>query len=155
MVVEGQPRWYPSSIRDLSLRRTERSKISHSRLGSCQSWQAGMSIRVYLTNHETNTLNLQLLLPSPFATPEAQIHLLNLTKCSTFLHSASMGLLVDRVLGEKSHIRTLEIPELAEWLRNEEAHPFPYDKTWDEGKSDPWLIFHTSGTTGRMRCSSN
>jgi hypothetical protein len=108
-----------------------------------------MLIMVHMTNHEASKLTVQLLLPSPFATPEGQTHVLNVTKCSTYLHAASMALLVDQILGEQSHIRKLEIPELAEWLKDEDARPFPYDKTWDEGKSDPWLIFHTSGTTGR------
>ncbi|KAL9098558.1 MAG: hypothetical protein Q9187_009637, partial [Circinaria calcarea] len=89
-----------------------------------------------------------LLLPSPFATPDAQIHLLQATKCSTYLHAAASGLLVNQVVEKTSEIRSIEIPETSAWLRDEKARSFPYNKSWEEGRSDPWLIFHTSGTTG-------
>lgn len=45
-------------------------------------------------------------------------------------------------------MQTLTVPDLAVWLNDVEAPDFPYPKSYDEGKLDPWLIFHTSGTTG-------
>lgn len=57
--------------------------------------------------------------------------------------------LVDQVLAMETNLDTLAVPELTEWLKDEEARPFLYTKTWAEAKADPWLIFHTSGTTGR------
>lgn len=63
-----------------------------------------------------------------------------------------MRSLVDRAVGEISDISVLEIPEITEWISCDEARLFPYNKSWDEGKSDPWLIFHTSGTTGTVPC---
>lgn len=67
-----------------------------------------------------------------------------------------MNPLVDQVTEETSGIRILEIPELIEWMKADEAPLFPYNKSWDEGKSDPWLIFHTSGTTGvQIRCNKS
>lgn len=42
----------------------------------------------------------------------------------------------------------LQVPDLQEWLREEQAQPVLYAKSWEEAKSDPWLVFHTSGTTG-------
>ena len=61
-----------------------------------------------------------------------------------------MRSLVDRAVGDISDISVLEIPEITEWISCDEARLFPYNKSWDEGKSDPWLIFHTSGTTGTV-----
>lgn len=95
-------------------------------------------------------LGKQLLLPSPFATPEAQMHLLKTTNCSAYLHAHTLGPLVDSVLGKKSNFRRLEVPELDEWLSKENAPVFSYTKTWEQAKLDPWLIFHTSGTTGKI-----
>lgn len=43
---------------------------------------------------------------------------------------------------------TLKIPELAEFLDSTPAKLVPFTKTWEEAKDDPWLVFHTSGTTG-------
>ena len=78
------------------------------------------------------------------------MHLLRITNCSTYLYAASFGQRVQSVLGVNSSVRPSVIPELQEWLFKEEAIVFPYQKTWEDGKSDPWLIFHTSGTTGKM-----
>lgn len=78
------------------------------------------------------------------------MHLLKTTNCSAYLHADTLGPLVDSVLGTKSSIRRLEIPELDEWLSKENAPMFPYTKTWEEAKLDPWIIFHTSGTTGKI-----
>ncbi|MCJ1250586.1 hypothetical protein MMC30_007814 [Trapelia coarctata] len=91
---------------------------------------------------------IQLLLPSRFATLEGQLHLLSATSCRTYLHAADLGPFVHSVLQAQPSIRSVEVPELEEWLWQEKTCVFPYTKTWEEAKSDPWLIFHTSGTTG-------
>ena len=102
------------------------------------------------SSFHAKALHLKLLLLSPFSTPEAQKHILDVTECKKYLHSTTLRPLVDQVLGEKSNIPTLEVPELSGWLNNKEASQFPYTKTWDQAKSDPWLISHTSGTTGEI-----
>ncbi|KAI9711158.1 MAG: hypothetical protein M1828_001944 [Chrysothrix sp. TS-e1954] len=45
-------------------------------------------------------------------------------------------------------LHVLEVPELAEWLNSEPAKPFPFTGTWSELKDRPWILFHSSGTTG-------
>ncbi len=55
---------------------------------------------------------------------------------------------IERIIGERASIRQVTVPELAEWVSEEEARPYNYNKSWDEAKLDPWIIFHTSGTTG-------
>lgn len=66
-----------------------------------------------------------------------------------YMHSVSLGPLVRSVAQSSSGVSTLEIPELNQWLTDEEAKSYPYTKTWEEAESDPWLIFHTSGSTLR------
>ena len=90
----------------------------------------------------------QLVLPSIYLSPAAIHNLLNKTACTTYLHTKDLGDFVRSIVKSEPHVSTLEVPELDTWLFGEEAHPFLYNKTWDEAKSDPWLIFHTSGTTG-------
>lgn len=42
-----------------------------------------------------------------------------------------------------------KIPEAEAHLADyAEVEKCPFEKTWDEAGSDPWIIFHTSGTTG-------
>jgi len=52
-------------------------------------------------------------------------------------------------MGRDSTI-ALEIPHISEWLTEEKAPIVPFNKKWEEGQHDPWLIFHTSGTTGKL-----
>lgn len=55
---------------------------------------------------------------------------------------------VDTILRGAPHIQTITVPEIEEFLPDAEAVPVIYSKTWEEGKDDPWLVFHTSDTTG-------
>lgn len=55
---------------------------------------------------------------------------------------------VSSILREAPHVEQITVPGSEEFLRDDEAAPVVYSKTWDEGKDDPWLVFHTSGTTG-------
>ena len=45
---------------------------------------------------------------------------------------------------------SFDFPELDQFLKDDEATQFFYKKSWEEGKDDPWLVFHTSGTTGKF-----
>jgi acyl-coenzyme A synthetase/AMP-(fatty) acid ligase len=42
------------------------------------------------------------------------------------------------------------VPELQEWITEKEAELYEYKKSWEEAANDPWIIFHTSGTTGQF-----
>ncbi|KAI9686662.1 MAG: hypothetical protein M1820_010602 [Bogoriella megaspora] len=89
-----------------------------------------------------------LLLCSPFATAAAQHHLLRSTECSVYLYAASLGPLVKSIVSNEPNVQAVGIPDVEHWLWSEDSQLFPYTKSWAEGQSDPWLIIHTSGTTG-------
>ncbi|KAF2705779.1 putative AMP-binding enzyme [Pleomassaria siparia CBS 279.74] len=92
----------------------------------------------------------KLLLPSPFASVEAQSHLIRASECKTFLHGEQNAAVVHQVLSKSSGIEApaLQVPPLSDWLFNEHLASFHFEKSPDDAKNDPWLIFHTSGTTG-------
>lgn len=90
----------------------------------------------------------QILLPSAFATREAQLHVLDVTKCQAYLHPQSMQRAIESLIAERGNIQRVLVPEVHEWVNEDEAQPYGYVKGWDEAKLDPWIIFHTSGTTG-------
>ncbi|KAJ5715912.1 uncharacterized protein N7483_013093 [Penicillium malachiteum] len=50
-----------------------------------------------------------------------------------------------------SHIQTITVPPLEQFLNETEATSVNYSKTWEEEQDDPWLVFHTSGTTGNPK----
>lgn len=89
-----------------------------------------------------------MVLPSPLVTPEAQLRILEKKKCTVYLRPASMADPVGAILRDAPHVQTITVPEPDEFSLEAEAVPVNYSKTWDEGKDDPWLVFHTSGTTG-------
>jgi acyl-coenzyme A synthetase/AMP-(fatty) acid ligase len=94
----------------------------------------------------------QLLLPSPFASVDAQAHLVQASECQTFIHEKEKTGIIHQVLAKTAHrsVSTLQMVEISELLQDEMVPPFPFTKTWEQAKDDPWLIFHTSGTTGMI-----
>ena len=87
-------------------------------------------------------------MPSPTVTPEAVLRILALKSCTVYLRAASMAEVIDRIVHSEPAIRTVTAPEPEELMRDTPATPILYEKSWKEGKTDPWLVFHTSGTTG-------
>jgi acyl-coenzyme A synthetase/AMP-(fatty) acid ligase len=43
----------------------------------------------------------------------------------------------------------IDAPDARDWLFAQDAEHYPYTKGLEEAKNDPWIIFHTSGTTGK------
>lgn len=57
---------------------------------------------------------------------------------------------IESLISERATMRRVSVPEMHEWVSEEEAQSYSYEKSWDEAKQDPWIIFHTSGTTGTL-----
>lgn len=57
---------------------------------------------------------------------------------------------VDAILRDVPDVQQIDAPDFGDLLRETPANPYVYPKSWDEGKDDPWLVFHTSGTTGQF-----
>ncbi|RAL13440.1 AMP-binding enzyme [Aspergillus homomorphus CBS 101889] len=92
-----------------------------------------------------------LVLPSPLVTAEAQLRILEQASCTVYVRPLAMKAQIDAILQNAPHVQAINLPDLEEFLKEEEAEPVTYSKTWDEGKDDPWLAFHTSGTTGNPK----
>ena len=95
-------------------------------------------------------MNVQILLPSPFTAPAALAHLVQLSKVKTFIYGEGLADLAQGILSQlpDNEARTVQVPEVSEWLNEQVAEHIPFTKSWDQAKDDPWMIFHTSGTTG-------
>ncbi|KAI0478019.1 hypothetical protein F4859DRAFT_520911 [Xylaria cf. heliscus] len=96
----------------------------------------------------------KLLLVSPRNTVEANLSLLGQMKCDTFLTPLSFPLPVVGKILDVRPMRHIEIPEFHTWLdgkdsyRDAERKPYPYTKTFTEAKAEPFVVLHTSGSTG-------
>lgn len=89
-----------------------------------------------------------MVLPSPLVTPEAQLQILKKKKCGIYLRPEEMATAVAGVLEGNPNVQAITVPPLDQFFNEKEASPINYSKSWAEGKDDPWLVFHTSGTTG-------
>lgn len=70
-------------------------------------------------------------------------------KCHVWVNPGNgtgIGLVKD--LLEQRPMKVLELPSLEGLLSSETCQPFPYTKTFEEAKDDPFCFLHTSGSTG-------
>lgn len=76
---------------------------------------------------------------------DVHVNLLEQTDCNILL--SGLGVHVGDILAARP-MKHVVIPELDVLLDKEKAAHYPYEKTFDEAKNDPYVILHTSGTTG-------
>lgn len=91
----------------------------------------------------------KILLLSPRNSVAAQLHLIQATQCSKFLTSAQRAPSVIEVASSSkaSNVAFHDIPSLQDFL-DARCLPFVYTKTLVEAASDPFVVMHTSGSTG-------
>jgi acyl-coenzyme A synthetase/AMP-(fatty) acid ligase len=73
------------------------------------------------------------------------------TECSTVLISEPLAAnpLVREAHVRRPDLKVVVVPDRDSWLFAEAAPPYRYDKSFDEAENDPFIVVHTSGTTGR------
>lgn len=87
-----------------------------------------------------------MIFPSPTYAVVGLTNLLDRVECKKILTS-SKNLDVVTSLSKDSHRGFHEIPSLATLLGEEYLH-YSFDKTFENAKSEPLVVVHTSGTTG-------
>ncbi|KZF22836.1 NRPS-like enzyme [Xylona heveae TC161] len=65
----------------------------------------------------------------------------------SFLFPAAAPPVVKSILAKRP-TPTLVVPELEEWLDGEDVPTYPYNKTYEEARYEPFIALHTSGSTG-------
>lgn len=89
---------------------------------------------------------MQMLFTSPRYSALAQVKLMKELDCKTMLVPTVRPPVTNMIL-EAYEMRVYQIPELRDLL--DQDHPsYPYEKTFDEARSEPLVALHTSGTTG-------
>ena len=71
--------------------------------------------------------------------------LLNITKCQFLLSAPETK--VDHIL-DKFSMQHVVISTFDEWLAQESIPHYPYEKSFEEAANDPFIVIHTSGSTG-------
>ena len=82
----------------------------------------------------------------------AHVSLFEKTNCTTMITTQPVIPPVAAIL--KSHsTKTLYLPSTAELLDGPACPPYPFTKTFEEASSEPFLVLHTSGSTGKLLLS--
>lgn len=87
-------------------------------------------------------------MPSLLASLEAQTHLAKTTDVRTFLCARPLVLVTERLQEAIPGSAIIVVPELEDWLVEEEVSEYEYKKTWEEAREDPFTVYHTSGSSG-------
>lgn len=85
---------------------------------------------------------------SPRNSQEGQINLFDKTECRIMVFPKSHSNLVQPWLQERPEVQAVEVGDFDRWFPEEEVPHFPYNKTFEEAEWDPFLVLHTSGSTG-------
>ncbi|KAJ5930540.1 acetyl-CoA synthetase-like protein [Penicillium verhagenii] len=84
---------------------------------------------------------------SPRNSVEAQVHLFNKTDCDNLYYDQSLASMVAPWVAGRAGMKSFAIAPLDEWVAAEVA-PFPYTKSFAEAEWEPFVVLHTSGSTG-------
>ncbi|EHK42461.1 hypothetical protein TRIATDRAFT_224197 [Trichoderma atroviride IMI 206040] len=89
----------------------------------------------------------QMMMPSPRNSAEYQQELLRRAGCQTLFCTRGLMAKLSPVVDDLDIFCKIA-PDLDELLDPTPVAPFPYEATYDEVKKNPFLILHTSGSTG-------
>ncbi|KAJ5650936.1 acetyl-CoA synthetase-like protein [Penicillium longicatenatum] len=89
----------------------------------------------------------QALFISPRNSVQAQLNLFEKTNCNLLYHDSQYASLVKPWVDGRPGMESEAIAPWEQWVA-EEVAPFPYLKTFAEAEWDPYVVLHTSGSTG-------
>jgi len=81
-------------------------------------------------------------------TAENHAYVLQKANCEVYLSTKHVVKDIKTALQYAPEIQYMVAPRLSELFRDTEPIAIEYTKLWDDAKDDPWLVFHSSGTTG-------
>ncbi|RYP05428.1 hypothetical protein DL765_009844 [Monosporascus sp. GIB2] len=103
-------------------------------------------IRYHMIEMASCKTGYKVLFSSQLNSLNVHLSLMEQTECKALFSAAGVG--VDDILTERP-MSYATVPDLDELLDSkDQAPPFPYTKTYEEAVQDPYLILHSSGTTG-------
>lgn len=102
-------------------------------------------LRYFLLMFGAIKAGYKMLFLSPRNSVAGHLNILDKADCHVFLSSKNAK--VDHILGERE-MKTGVVPELDDLLEAQEVPMYPYTKSFDEGRKDPCLVLHTTGSTG-------
>ena len=81
---------------------------------------------------------------------DADLRLLDGLQCQTIITTSHDRSRFAEVMAQRPSLEVVLIPNLDYWLNGDASvECFPYEPTSGDGLHTPWLVIHTSGTTGK------
>jgi len=120
--------------------------IGYSKIFNTVAYYGPPDLRYLIVIIAVNKLGHKALFSAPRNSLPMHLHLLNATDCHTILHARQID--VSSMVGTHEAVRHA-IPELEDllWAKDEPPH-YSFTKSFEEAKNDPFLVLHTSGSTG-------
>lgn len=99
-----------------------------------------------------NKAGYKMLFSSPRNTLASHLDLLEKTDCQTFIIPPMFPLPTVKHILAARPMKVIEIAGQRHWFSDEGEHkPYPYTKTYEEARLDPFAVLHTSGSTGHPK----
>lgn len=73
-------------------------------------------------------------------------------KCNKVFYTREMISRINELKHAMPSLVAVEVPQLGDLISSESKH-YEYSRTWEEGRTDPILIAHSSGSTGKASMS--
>ncbi|MCJ1433008.1 hypothetical protein MMC27_002367 [Xylographa pallens] len=102
-------------------------------------------LRYYIVAIAASKLGYATLLPSPRNSVEGYLSLFDHTKCHTLLNATETK--INHILAVRP-MRHFAVATLDELLAEGSVAQYVYEKIFENAASDPFVIIHTSGSTG-------
>lgn len=103
-------------------------------------------IRYHMVQMALCKAGYKTLFSSQLNSSEVHLSLMEQTGCVGLL--SAVGVRVDDLVAGREGMKHALIPDLDDLLEGEKVEVFPYEKTYEEAKDEPYLVLHSSGTTG-------
>lgn len=87
------------------------------------------------------------LLASPRNSLLAHVNLLDSTQCRILITPVTAPPIAKDILSQRQ-MRHILVPSLQNWLLDEAVSRYPYEKFFEEARYEPFVVVHTSGSTG-------
>lgn len=104
-------------------------------------------MRYWINMMALNKLGFKILLSAPRNSVAMHLHLIKDTECTIILHAKQIN--VESMLGHTHDLKMIPVDELEALLwAVGEPKQYHFEKTYEEAKNDPYIVLHTSGSTG-------
>ena len=96
----------------------------------------------------------QLMIPSVRNSLPQHLSVFDAARCNKVFYTPEMKSRIEELKQSKPELQAFEVPSLDELITASSKH-YPYTKAWRDARTDPILVAHSSGSTGKGTCRAS